>query len=73
MLAERLGISDGERNGPEACRTATAPLERGDPALGDDQVGVVLIPGIQGCGRVQVGAAQPLSEGDRVSLDSSRS
>ncbi len=66
-----LGHPPGDRRGQVLgglrCALAAAPLEAGDPALGDDQVGVVLIPGIQGGGRVQVGAAQPLSEGGRVS------
>ncbi len=64
-----LGHPAGDRRGQvlrgRRCARTAAPLERGDPAFGDDQVGVVFIPGIQGRGRVQVGAAQPLN-GDAV-------
>jgi len=41
---------------------AAAPLEGRHPALADHQVGVVLVPGVQRGGRVQVRVPEPLGE-----------
>ena len=52
---DRLGQLLGRRR----CSRTAAPLEGGDAALPDDQVGVVLVAGVQAGGRIQRARSRP--------------